>query len=46
MGKTGSRGRLGRWMLWLGLGVVAGIVLGFAAGLARPHAQTSRIEPR
>jgi len=32
-----------RWTLWLAAGVVLGLLLGFAAGLARPRAQTPRI---
>jgi hypothetical protein len=31
--------RLVRWSLWLLAGVGLGLVLGFAAGLARPHAR-------
>ena len=33
-----------RWAVWLGLGVILGLVLGFAVGLAKPRAQTPRIE--
>jgi hypothetical protein len=43
MGETGSRGRLVRWAIWLGLGMILGLVLGFAAGLTKPRAQTPRI---
>jgi hypothetical protein len=44
MDNAGSRGRLTRWVIWLSLGVVFGLVLGFAVGLARPRSQTPRIE--
>jgi len=33
-----------RWAVWLGLGVILGLVLGFVVGLAKPRAQTPRIE--
>ena len=29
-----------RWSLWLGAGMMFGLVLGFAFGLARPRART------
>ena len=44
MGETGSRRRVVRWAVWLGLGVILGLVLGFMFGLAKPRAQTPRIE--
>jgi|KBSMisStaDraftv2_1062788.scaffolds.fasta_scaffold1648880_1 hypothetical protein len=44
MGETGSQRRMVRWAVWLGLGVILGLVLGFVVGLAKPRAQTPRIE--
>ena len=32
-----SRLRLVRWSLWLGAGVLCGLVFGFAIGLAKPR---------
>jgi hypothetical protein len=43
MENAGSRRRVTRWAVWLSLGIVFGLVLGFAVGLAKPRAQTPRI---
>jgi hypothetical protein len=39
MGKSSKAGpaRPVRWSLWLALGVLAGLALGFALGLAKPR---------
>jgi len=39
MGQTSNGGltRPVRWSLWLGAGVVCGLILGFALGLAKPR---------
>ncbi|HET9649666.1 MAG TPA: hypothetical protein VFP34_15755 [Microlunatus sp.] len=41
--ETRSGHRVVRWLIGLSIGAVLAIVLGFAAGLARPRAQTPRI---
>jgi hypothetical protein len=44
MAESGSRRSRVRWAIWLSVGVVAGVLVGFAVGLARPRSQTPRIE--
>jgi len=34
---AGGVSRPVRWSIWLAAGVVLGLVLGFAAGLTKPH---------